>query len=397
MAKFNLELIQTNLNKLNIDGWLLFDFRGSNPLAREILDFSKDVHLTRRFFYYIPKSGTPYKIINGIEAHNFNHLPGNERKYSSHATLKEYLKEALSGSKIIAMEYSKLNSIPYLSYVDAGTFEFVKTFDVEIISSANLITLFSALWTESQYNENKEVANSLTEIVDASFSLIKKELLAKNKITEFDVQQFILNELAKRKYFTDHPPIIGVNENSANPHYAPTKDNFKEIKIGDFVLIDLWAKLDKEDGVWSDITWVGYAGETIPEKYINVFNIVRDARNAALNLVKERFASKKELRGYEVDDAARKIINDAGYGKYFIHRTGHSITTSLHGSGPHMDNYETFDDRFILPSTSFSIEPGIYITGDFGVRSEIDVFIHPDGTVEQTGGAKQEELIAILK
>lgn len=199
----------------------------------------------------------------------------------------------------------------------------------------------------------------------------------------------------KRKYYTDSPPIVGVNENSGNPHYEPTIKVNKKIKKGDFVLIDLWAKLDKPEGVWADITWTGYVGTRIPEKYIKIFNIVSDARDTAFNLVTKRFSEGKEIKGFEVDSAARKVIEIAGYGKYFIHRTGHSITTELHGSGAHMDNYETKDERLILPSTSFSIEPGIYLK-EFGVRSEIDVYINPKKRVIATGGERQNEIIAIL-
>ena len=205
-----------------------------------------------------------------------------------------------------------------------------------------------------------------------------------------------MNEFAKRKYFTDYPPIVGVNENSANPHYSPEKDIFKPIKKEDFVLIDLWAKVNKPDAVWADITWVGFVGKTVPDKYKKIFNIVANARDEAFKLVQTRFKEEKEIRGYEVDDVSRNIIRDAGYGDYFIHRTGHSITTDLHGSGAHMDDFETKDERLLFPSTSFSIEPGIYLTGDFGVRSEIDVYISPDKEVIATGGERQREVFAIL-
>ncbi|MDP2302765.1 MAG: M24 family metallopeptidase [Ignavibacteria bacterium] len=396
MNTLKIEKIQSIIRKMNIDGWLFFDFRNSNDLALSILEIGESAHLTRRFFYFIPANGSPVKIVNAIEVHNLAHLPGTELKYASHTSLFEHLTSILKNVKCIAMEYSPLNAIPYVSKVDAGTIEFVKSFNVEIVSSADMITLLDAVWTDEQYNENIEVAIALTDIVKAAYRLIKEKIIAKETITELDVQKFILNEFDKRKYFTDHPPIVGVNENSANPHYSPTENEFKVINKGDFVLIDLWAKQNKPSGVWADITWNGFIGETIPEKYIKIFNIVSEARDAAFNLVAERMKNKEEIRGYEVDDASRNVIEKAGYGDYFIHRTGHSITTSLHGSGPHMDNFETRDERLLLPGTSFSIEPGIYISGDFGVRSEIDVFIHPDGRVEQTGGERQKELIAIL-
>jgi len=393
----DIAVIQNILKDRNIDGWLLFDFRGSNDLALEILGIKKESHLTRRFFYFIPKSGSPSKIVNAIEEHNLAHLPGEKLSYSSHISLREQLTKALSGSKTIAMEYSPMNAIPYLSKVDAGTLELIKTFGVEIVSSADLITQFTALWSNEQYEENVPVAKTLVGIASNAFNFIKNNILARNTLTEYSVQQFIMDEFQAKNLITDFPPIVGVNENSANPHYAPDETTFKQIKENDFVLIDLWAKTQDDSSVWSDITWVGFVGKEVPEKYNKVWSIVKNARDAAFDLVEERFSNHQAVFGFEVDNASRKVIEDAGYGKYFIHRTGHSITTTLHGSGPHMDNYETKDERRLLPSTSFSIEPGIYLTGDFGIRSEIDVFIHPNGRVEQTSGIKQEEVLAILK
>lgn len=387
--------IQNIIKERELDGWLLYDFRGSNYLALSILKIPKEKHLSRRFYYFIPKEGTPIKIVNAIEAGNLDHLPGNKLLYASYESLFSHLQNTLSGLNKIAMEYSPLNSIPYLSTVDAGTIEAVKQHVKEIVSSADLISLLDAIWTEEQFIENKPVAEDLYKIVIDAFNYIGKEIRKNGKTDEFSVQQFIMNEFKKRNYYTDHPPIVGVNENSANPHYAPTQEITKEIKKNDFVLIDLWAKVNKESGVWADITWNGFVGDSIPDKYINIFNIVKNARDASLNLIKERFKNKKNVRGYEADAITRKVIDDAGYGEYFIHRTGHSITTSLHGSGAHLDNFESKDDRLILPGTSFSIEPGIYLTGDFGVRSEIDVYISNEGEVIVTGGKPQEEIYKI--
>jgi len=396
MKKFNLEKIQNLLSKMNIEGWLLYDFRGSNELALNILDIPPTSHLTRRFYYYIPRKGTPVKIVNGIEAGNLDHLPGERKKYSSHSSLTSYLSEILTPGKKIVMEYSSMNAIPYVSKVDAGTLEQIKSFGVEITSSADLITMFDAVWSEEQYRENIPVANALTEIVHLAFGYIKKELLDNKILDEYLVSQFIMKEFAKRNYYTDFPPIVGVNENSANPHYSPAETGSKKMHIGDFVLIDLWAKPDNESAVWSDITWTGFIGEDVPEKYTKIFNIVADARDAAFNFISSRLNANQEVRGYEADDVTRNVIEDAGYGKYFIHRTGHSITTALHGTGPHLDNFETRDERLILPSTSFSIEPGIYLTGDFGVRSEIDCYVTKDSKLIATGGERQKEIIRIL-
>lgn len=396
MANFNLSKIQKIINQMKLDGWLLYDFRGSNDLAHTILDIPKESHLTRRFYYFIPKEGEPVKIVNSIEAFHLDHLPGRKLKYNKHSSLAEHLKNTLQGSKNIAMEYSPLNAIPYISKVDAGTLEQIKSYGVNILTSGNLISMFAALWNNEQFLDNKPVADALYDIVNDCFKYIKYNTLNDKILTEFEMQQFIMEEFEKRNYVTDPPIIVGVNENSGNPHYAPSEHEFKEIKTGDLVLLDIWAKTKKEDAVWSDITWMGYMGDTVPDKYVKIFNIVAEARDTAFNLVESRFGEGKEIRGYEVDDAARQVIDKAGYGEYFFHRTGHSITTDLHGSGAHMDNYETKDERLLLPSTSFSIEPGIYLP-EFGVRSEIDVFISPDGKVISTGKDRQKEIVPILK
>ncbi|MGA7720711.1 MAG: M24 family metallopeptidase [Ignavibacteriaceae bacterium] len=396
MGKFDLRKIQEIISKMNIDGWLLYDFRGSNDVALDILDIPRESHLTRRFYYFIPGTGNPVKIVNAIEAFHLDHIPGTRLKYSSHDSLLKHLKATLKDCKRIAMEYSPLNAIPYVSKVDAGTIEQIKSCGVEIVSSGDLISSFAAVWSKEQYLDNIPVANALTDIANGAFNFIKNKILAGESTSELEVQRYIDHEIEKRNYETEPPTIVGVNENSGNPHYGPSKEDFKEIKKGDFVLIDLWAKSRNPSAVWADITWTGYVGETVPDKYTKIFNIVANARDTAFNLVANRFKESIEIRGFEVDDVARNVIIKAGFGEYFFHRTGHSITTDLHGSGAHMDNYETRDERLLLPSTSFSIEPGIYLP-EFGVRSEIDVFIKPDGSVIQTGGERQKEVVAILK
>lgn len=396
MKKFNLKKIQNILSEMNVDAWLLFDFRFSNELALTMLGITRHAHLTRRFYYLIPQKGTPVKIANVIETFHFDNLPGKLLPYASYKSLNENLKSSLNGLKTVAMEYSPMNANPYVARVDAGTIELIRSLGVEVVSSADLISMYNALWSQKQFSQNKPVAFALTDIVHKAFAFINKKVIKENNTTEYDVQQFIMNEFKKRKFYTDDPPIVGVNENSANPHYTPAKEKNKKIKKGDFVLIDLWAKPNEQDGVWADITWVGFVGSAVPEKYKKIFDIVAQARDAAFQLVDSRFKAGKEIRGYEVDSAARRVIEDAGYGKYFIHRTGHSITTDLHGSGAHMDNFETKDERLILPQTSFSIEPGIYFPGKFGIRSEIDVFITKDRRVMITGKEKQKEITAIL-
>ncbi len=396
MGKIDIPKIQNILTLMGFDGWLLYDFRGNNDLALGVMHISPKAHLTRRIFYFIPANGTPVKMVNGIEAHNVAHLPGEEIRYSSHVSLTKALEKTLKGHKKIACEYSPMNAIPYVSKLDAGTVEFLRQFNVELHSSANLTTLLSAIWTEKQYTENKRVAKDLLSILHSTFGYIRESLLTKVSINEYSVQEYILNNFKQRGMWTDHEPNCSVNENSANPHYSPTKDSAKQINKGDFILIDLWAKTEDEDSVWSDITWVAHADTSVPDKYINVFDIVKNGRDASYQLLTERLRAKKDVAGYELDDAAREVISKAGYGEAFIHRTGHSITTELHGSGPHLDNFETKDERLILPGVSFSIEPGIYLRGDFGIRSEIDVYVDMNNVPEITGGDPQQFVPALL-
>jgi len=397
MTQEKINKLQNLIKKNGLDGWLFYDFRGSNDLALSVLEFSAKAHLTRRFFYFIPAEGTPQKVAMAIELHNLAHLPGDMHPYSDYNSLNKIMATLLKGVKKVAMEYSPKNAIPYLSKLDAGTYEYLKDFGIEIVSSGDLLTEFTAVWTKEQYEDNIPVAHALTDIVNLCWKFIKEKIESTGETTEYEVQKLIMDEIEKRGFETDHEVIVGVNGNGANPHYSPTPEVWEKIHKDDFVLIDLWAKPKKDNGVWADITWVGYVGTEVPERYIKIFNIVKDAREAAFNLVSERFKNSQEVRGWEVDDASRKVIADAGYAEYFVHRTGHSITTNLHGTGPHNDNFETQDMRLILPGTSFSIEPGIYLKGDFGVRSEIDVYIHADGRVEQTGGERQWSVVPILK
>ncbi|MEI7812775.1 MAG: M24 family metallopeptidase [Ignavibacteria bacterium] len=397
MSGFDLANIQSILRKMDFDAWLFYDFRGSNSPAHEILNIACNAHLTRGFYYFVPKEGTPVKIINGIEAFHLDHLPGEKLTYSSRESLRGHLSVILTPGLKVAMEYSPMNAIPYVSKVDAGTIEYLRTFGIDIKSSGDLISMFGARWTDEQFEGNKTVAYALYDIVKLAFNFIKTETNSGKTVDEYQVQQFIMSEFIRRDMITDSDAIVAVNENSANPHYAPDANIHKTIKLGDFVLIDLWAKMNTEKAVMSDITWTGYVGKSVPEKYVKIFNIVSGARDKAFELVENRFKQGKELRGYEVDDACRNFIKEAGYGQYFIHRTGHSITTETHGSGAHMDNYETRDERLVLPSASFSIEPGIYLPGEFGVRCEIDIFISAKGDVICTGDERQREIFPILQ
>jgi Xaa-Pro aminopeptidase len=396
MTSDRIHEIQRVLRAEGLDGWLLYNFRGSNVFASRLMNLPKHIMCTRRYFYYIPANGEPRKLVHRIEEWNLDSAPGSKTVYLSWPSLAEGLRKVLSGARKVAMEYSPNCAIPYVSNVDAGTIELVRAAGVQVVSSADLVAAFEAVWDAEQMKDNAVTAKHLREIVDKAFGFIRERITAGKKITEYDVQQFMLGEFTKRGIYSESDPNCSVNANSANPHYEPTKEVHSPLKKGDFVLLDLWAKKKKARSVYADITWTGYIGEKVPDEYEKVFQVVRGGRDAALAIVRERFAAKKPIFGYEVDDAARQHIAAKGYGDYFVHRTGHSIGEEIHGNGANMDNLETHDERRILPSTSFSIEPGIYLRDRFGIRSEIDVVIAPSGEVIVPGLPMQEQVVAIL-
>ena len=389
--------IQQALQAERLDGWLLYNFRDSNIFATRLLALPKHIMFTRRYFYYIPAHGEPRKLVHRIEEWNLDPLPGNKSIYLSWRSLEDGLRELLRGEKKIAMEYSPRCAIPYVSTVDAGTLELVRSTGIEIASSANLIQYFEARWDEEQRKDNSESASHLLQIVDETFGFIRKNIKSNNVMTEYDVQQFMLSEFKKRGLVTSSDPNCSVNENSANPHYEPTREIHSPLHKGDYVLLDLWAKKDKPRSVYADITWMGFLGETVPDEFEKIFQIVKGGRNAALDFVRTSIKAGKTVHGYEVDDAARNYITQHGYGEYFVHRTGHSIGEEVHGNGANMDNLETRDERTLIPQTSFSLEPGIYLRDKFGIRSEIDVYISKDREVIVTGLPMQEMVVPILK
>jgi len=390
--------IQSTLKEQQVDGWLFYDFWKRNELAQRILEFPHHVLNTRRFFYLVPAQGEPKKLVHSIERWNLDHLPGDKAIFLSWQSLEEGLRKMLAGLRTVAMEYSPGNAIPYISKTDAGTVEMVKATGVKVVSSMNLTQYFESRWTDEAHRDNVETARIMRSVVDKTFAFMKDRLsVQRSRLTEYDVQQFMWKLFQENDLTADEAPNCSVNANSGNPHYEPTKDVHSELHEGDFVLIDLWSKKNKPGSTFNDITWVGYLGASVPEKYTKIFDIVKGSRDAAVDFLKKSFAEKKEVRGCDVDDVARNHIEKHGYGKYFIHRTGHSITEDLHGSGVNIDNLETHDERTIIPETSFSIEPGIYFIGDFGVRSEIDVYITKDREVVVLGEPRQQEVVAILK
>jgi Xaa-Pro aminopeptidase len=394
---FDLPAVQSALKNEGLDGWLLYDFRGLNVLARRVLQFPADAHATRRWFYFIPASGEPKKLVHRIEPGSLDAYPGSKQIYLRWQELEAGVAALVAGSKRVAMEYVPRNANPYVSRVDAGTVELVRSCNVEIVPSGDLIQLFEACWDDEQWQMHLEAARHTSSAYDVAWRFIAERARAGQKVHETEVQTVIMSHFAKNGLTTDHPPIVGVNAHSADPHYAPAPGNDGWIKPGDFVLIDLWAKLDRPRSVYSDLTWTGFVGDEVPAKYEGIFQIVAKARDAAIDTVRKAYASKSPLQGWQVDQAARDVIEQAGHGAAFCHRTGHSIGQETHGNGANMDNLETHETRRVLPRTCFSVEPGIYLEGDFGVRSEVNVFVDAGGTVHVTGPEPQKHVVPVLK
>lgn len=397
--KFDLAAVQKALKTAGLDGWLFYDFRGSDPLATRILKLKARTASSRRWYYYVPASGEPTKIVHAIEQYRLDELPGKKLVYAPWEVLQKDIKDTLlSDSKMtakpkIAMQYSPDNNIPYISRVDAGTIELIRGFGVDIVSSGDLIQQFEAVWNEEQFAMHKEANEKVHKVIQEAFVEIKRRINANIPVTEYDIAEFISKRLDEEG--VSGGGNVSVRANTANPHYGPSKEKSAEIKKGDLVLFDITGKLKKPKATQADLTWMGYVGESVPQEYVKIWNIVRAARDAAFNFVKSAMRDKKTITGAMIDDVSRGVIKKAGYGEYFTHRTGHNIGEEVHGSGTHIDNFETKDTRRILPRTCFSIEPGIYLPGNFGVRSEIDVFVTGDDAISVT--PVQTEIVAILK
>lgn len=400
--------IQRALQEAEIDGWLFYDFRKSDPLAYRILLMDRNAFASRRWAYYIPAEGEPVKIVHRIEQEKLDTLPGRQLVYSRWQQLHGHLREALGASgdaqgsdlskKLrVAMQYSPNNDIPYVSRVDAGTVELVRSFGAEPVTSADLVQTFEAVWTPEQKETHDLAANNIHRIILEAFAEIGRRIRENEPTTEYFIQQFIMRRFEEEGMTSDDdPPIVAVNSNSAMPHYVPNNTRHSPIHRGDFVLLDVWAKLKKPGSVYADQTWTGFVGETVPEEYARVFQIVSGARDAAVAFLKEQIGAGNYVRGAEVDDVSRGVIERAGYGAEFTTRTGHSIGEEVHGNGANIDNMETPDSRRIIPRTCFSIEPGIYQENLFGLRSEIDVYVG-EGEVEVTGQPIQTEIVPILR
>lgn len=392
---FDLAKIQSALRQFNLDGWLIYDFRGSNLLARRVVGFRDDQMGSRRWFYYVPASGQPHKLVHRIESGALDHLPGEKTVYLRWQELEAGVARLVGGAKRVVMEYSPRNANPYVSRVDAGTVELVRSCGVEVVSSGDLVQQFEATWDDEQIAMHLEAAIHTDSAYARAWKFIAEKTRGGGSVRETEVQSLIMQHFQENGLTTYHPPIVAANAHSGDPHFDTSPATDVAIRQGDFVLIDLWAKMDRPRSVYSDLTRVGYVGERVPEKYERVFQIVAAARDAAIATVKEAFASGRALTGAAVDQAARSVIEKAGYGPQFIHRTGHNIGQEVHGNGANMDGLETREDRLVLPRTCFSIEPGIY-QDEFGVRSEVNVLIDGAGKVHVTGGELQRGVVPIL-
>jgi Xaa-Pro aminopeptidase len=379
-----------------LDGWLFYDFRGSDPLAYRILKLDSGKHVTRRWYYWVPANGQPVKLQHRIEPHTLEGLPGQDRLYVGWQEQHRFLGEILRGARRVAMQYSPMNAVPYLSRVDAGTIELIRSLGVEVATSADLVQRFEAVWDDRQLASHREAVEGLRQIVDETFGFVAARMRSREAVSEYDVQQFILARMKARRLVTGSAPIAAVNAHSADPHYTPGPQGSAQVRAGDLLLIDLWAKRAELGSVYGDITWTGYVGAKIPDRHRTIFELVRDARDAALHFARDRVTRGDFPCGWEVDDVCRSVIRDAGYGDHFVHRTGHSIGEEVHGNGANIDNLETQDTRRLIPCTCFSIEPGVYLPGDFGIRSELDAYVS-DRDVLVFGQPLQTELIPILR
>ncbi|MDA7951696.1 MAG: M24 family metallopeptidase [Pirellulaceae bacterium] len=395
MGSFDLSAVQKALVEFQLDGWLLYDFRGLNVLGQRVMEVDPELGVSRRYSYFIPVNGEPRKLVHRIEQGTLDHLPGNDKTvYLAWQEFENGLKYLVGDAKKVAMEYSPRNANPYVSRVDAGTVELVRSFGPEIVSSGDLVQYFEARWDSQQWNLHLEADTFTQQGFEIAWDFMAEEIRKNGAVREYTVQQKVMDHFTSNGLETYHPPIIAIGKNAANPHYGPEQGNDAELKEGDLVLVDMWAKMSKPRAVYSDLTKMGFLGTEVPQVYQDRFTIIAQARDAAIELVKERMSKDELLYGWEVDQVCRDVIVKAGYGDYFVHRTGHNIGQETHGNGAHIDNLETQEDRRIMRNTCFSIEPGIY--KEFGVRTEIDLFVDGEGKIHVTGGELQYDIVPIL-
>ena len=390
----DISAIQSALRDAKLDGWLFYDHHHRDPIAGRILGLDPEAFVTRRWYYFVPATGDPQKLVHRIESARLDTLPGHKAEYSSWPELEAKLEAMLNGSTRIAMQYSPRNAIMYVSLVDAGTVELLRTFGKEIVSSADLVSHFEAVLTDAQIATHYKAQVKLDAILKAAWGEIGSRVRSRGQTDEYAMVTYLRQAIDREGLFTDHGPNVSVGPNSADSHYDPTEATSQPIRSGDFLLIDIWAKLAGDPtAIWYDITWTATIGRPPTPRELIIFNTVRDARDAAIKVVEDAFASNTPVAGWQPDAAARAVIAKAGFADAFTHRTGHNIATAIHGNGAHLDDFETHDVRLILPNTCFSVEPGLYFTGEFGVRNEINMVTRP-GKAEVTG-PRQNDLVRI--
>jgi Xaa-Pro dipeptidase len=385
----NVEAIQKALEKQKLDGWLFYDILHRDPIAYRVLGLDHAL-AKRRWFYMIPAKGAPRKLVHRIEAATLDSLPGDKMLYAAAEELEKNLKKLVGGAKKVAMQYSPMNLIPYVSLVDAGTVELIHAQGCKVVSSADLIQEFEAAWTPEQLASHRAAGVEIDRITQAAFAEAARRVRAGKSFTEYDLQQWILGQFRASGVTSDSPPIVAVGPHSGDPHYEPRERGSSPVRKGDLLLLDIWGKTLAPNSVYYDITWTGYLGAKVPPKYAKIFSVVRNARDAAVTYVQKHVKAGRPIEGWQVDRAAREVIRKAGYAKYFVHRTGHNIGQEVHGAGANMDGLETRDIRRIIPRTCFSVEPGIYLP-EFGVRSEVNVYVE-ECRAEVTGAVQTEPL-----
>jgi len=386
--------VQDRLRKAGLDGWLLYDFHGSNPIAAGLAGLTDGTHMTtRRWYYLIPATGNPRGLVHAIESHNLDALPGERSVYSGRQQLEAGLTHLLSGLKKVAMEYSPMCAIPYLSRVDAGTVEMVRARGVEIVSSGDLVQQFEAAWTDEQLATHRAASESLYRIKDRAFAMASDAVTRGRSLNEYELQQHMMRWFEEEGLVTDSPPVVAVDGNAGNPHYLPTANQCRAVVRDAVLLLDLWGKKQDKGAVFADITWVAVTSARVPDEVSRAFRAVADARDSAVQLVVEAAQNGRDLRGWEVDEAARAVLKGQGYGDRIVHRTGHSLGENVHGNGVHMDDFETHDDRRLLPGTGFTVEPGLYFE-TFGVRTEINVYRGEREAI--VTGPRQSEVVTLV-
>jgi len=385
--------IQAALADEGVDGWLLYDFHGSNPIAMRLAGLNGSGKMTtRRWYYLVPRTGAPRKLVHAIESRTLQALPGDTLIYAGRAALERHLTTLLGGLRRVAMEFSPDCAIPYVSRVDAGTVDLVRKQGVEVVSSGDLVQRFEASWSAAALASHREASDKLYRVKDLAFREIATSLRDGSAITEYDIQQRMARAFKDEGLIADAPPMVAAMENAGDPHYMPTRERSRPIRRNELVLLDLWGKLPTPGAVFADISWSGFTGTTAPTDVLTVFETVARARDAALQFVQEGARAGRDMRGFQVDQAARRVLEEAGYGNHILHRTGHSLGEEVHGNAVHMDDYETHDDRRLLPGLGFTIEPGLYFE-TFGIRSEINVYVSDRDA--QVSGPVQERLVML--